>query len=65
MENSPPGALKSPENPAIPDYYYDLVLNPPSEPIDIRPKKNPLLQSTIFADFLRQDKRQQCGQKYQ
>jgi hypothetical protein len=45
IDNYPPGALKSPENPDIPDHIYDLVNNPkgpqPSEPIDI-PSANPL-----------------------
>jgi hypothetical protein len=55
MQNHPPGALKSPENPAIPDNIYDMVLDPDlpqaSAPMDI-PKKNPLAQSSVFADLL-------------
>jgi hypothetical protein len=49
------GTLKSPENPAIPDNIYDMVLDPDlpqaSAPMDI-PKKNPLAQSSVFADLL-------------
>jgi hypothetical protein len=55
MQNHPPGILKSPKNPAIPDNIYDMVLNPDllqsSAPIDI-PKKKPLAQSSVFADLL-------------
>jgi hypothetical protein len=54
MQNHPPGALKSPENPAIPNEIYDMVLNPDppqaSTLIDI-PPKNPLAQSSVFADL--------------
>jgi hypothetical protein len=55
MQNHPLGALKSPENPAIPDNIYDMILDPDilqtSLPMDI-PKKNPLAQSSVFADLL-------------
>jgi hypothetical protein len=55
MQNHPPGALKSPANPTIPDEIYDMVLDPDkpqaSEPIDIPTKNNPLKQSSIFADL--------------
>jgi hypothetical protein len=54
MQNHPPGALKSPANPKKPDEIYDMVFNPDSpqasKPIDI-PPKNPLAQSSIFADL--------------
>jgi hypothetical protein len=54
-QNHPPGALKSPENPAIPDHIYDMIFDPDllqaSTPMDI-PKKNPLTQSSVFADLL-------------
>jgi hypothetical protein len=55
MQNYPPGALKSPENPAIPDHIYNIIVNPDilqtSIIINI-PKKNPITQSSVFADFL-------------
>jgi hypothetical protein len=55
LQNHPPGALKSPENPAIPNNIYDIILDPDllqaSAPMDI-PKKNPLAQSSVFADLL-------------
>jgi hypothetical protein len=28
MQNYPPGILKSPKNPAIPNNIYDMILNP-------------------------------------
>jgi hypothetical protein len=55
IQNHPPGALKSPKNPAIPDNIYDIILDPDlpqaSAPMDI-PKKNPLAQSSVFANLL-------------
>jgi hypothetical protein len=54
MQNHPPGALKSPENPAIPDHIYDMVLNPdPPQASALMniPAKNPLVQSSVFADL--------------
>jgi hypothetical protein len=72
MQNHPPGALKSPENPEIPDEIYDMVLNPEpqaSVPINILPKNNPLKQSSIFADLTKGARRRDGssldrGQKY-
>jgi hypothetical protein len=62
-----PGALKSPENPDIPDHIYDLVTNPeglqPSELIDI-PSANPLARSTIFSDLRRQDSKPLRPKRY-
>jgi hypothetical protein len=66
-EKYPPDALKSPENPDIPDHIYDLVTNPegpqPSEPIDI-PCANPLARSTIFADLRRRDSKPLRPKRY-
>jgi hypothetical protein len=54
-QNHPLGALKSPENPAISDNIYDMVLDPDlpqaSAPMDI-PKKNPLLRAQYLPIFL-------------
>jgi hypothetical protein len=55
MQNHPPGALKSPENPAIPNNIYDMVLTLTSHKLQHRwtyQRKIPSLRAQYLPIFL-------------
>jgi hypothetical protein len=55
LQNHPPGTLKSPENPAIPDHIYDMILDPDLTQASHRwtyQRKIPLLRAQYVRIFL-------------